>query len=555
MQRTQWPQESPQQSRVPPGDVEQTSVVMREVKIEQVYEPGLSMSRDGNNLVYPKTKDGKTNLVVRDLVSGEETQITKTGGARFPVFSPDGKKVAYSLYQSLHNQKIHVVSLQTGEDRDLEQTGFPKEWSNERFILLNGNKLLQVSGGVAKKLDLPSTSADVRISPDGEYVSYSHQNNIYLYPVDSGDPIQITHGSQRDSQPIWSADGKTLLFLSHRVFGPEADLCRVSVVDKKTGSEVEVIKPDIGDNVTLGSLSEKGRLLFNQRRSEDYVYVIPIDPQTDQPTGEPVKLASGYVSMWSPDDKRIAYISGAVLHVMSADGSNDQEIITVSPFKGTHAWAPDNDHIYVAESRKTGKGVYSISVSTKERQPVFLDPNMWGHLTCSPDGKRLAFLKLSKLSASGREEVEIFTVNVDGTNLEQLTFSENEIVLYPAWSPDGKQIAFESGPKGGIKTLTVVSVNDGTTREVFRGDTPQDRFWWVSWSADGSKIAWCTSREIRIGQVSDGKSHTFKIDLGALPKPQLGMPHWSSDGTKMLFSTYSEFWCVMLMDNFLPAGE
>ena len=542
------------------GDAQRTGLVVQEVKIKP-GEMGLSLSRDGNRLVYPKRKDGKTNLVVRNLVSGEETQITnyETGMARYPLFSPDGKKVAYSRFLDMRNQKLHIVSLETGEDRDLDQYGFPQDWSRDgRFILIHPIpwaedeaktktlNVLPVGGGSVKKLKVPGGWSSARFSPDTEYVSYSHQGKLHLYPVDGGDPIQITDGSTRDSEPIWSPDGKMLLFLSARAFGPEKDICGVSIVDGKAAGNIEIIKPDFGDGVSLISLSETGRLLYRRRHTENYIYSTAVDPQTGQPTGEPVKLASGYVSMLSPDGKRIAYISKKVLHVMSADGSNDQEIIRVHPFIGTHTWAPDNEHIYVADM-VTGAGIYSISVSTKERRPVFLDRDMMGHVTCSPDGKRLAFLKLPAAS----EKDGIFTVNVDGTNLRQLTFDDAADVYYPAWSPDGKHIAFCSSPKkGGTKTLTVVSVDDGTTREVFRGETPKDWFLEASWSPDGSKIAWSGSGEIRIGQVSDGKYQTFKVDLER--KPGLGMPHWSADGTKMVFSAGSSARSLMIMDNFLP---
>ncbi len=545
-------------SRTPATDhVQKTGIVVREVKIEQ-GEFGMSLSRDGKKLVYPKRKDGKTNLVVRDLTSGEETQITdyETGLARLPVFSPDGKKVAYSVWPDRGDQKLHIVSLDTGEDRALDGDGYPKDWSRDgRFILLGRlreNKVLSVDGGGVRKLDLPPLSpSSTRFSPDGKYVSCSRQGNVHLYPVDGGNPIQITDGSTRSGQPIWSPDGKMLFFLSDQAFGSERDLCGVPIVDGKAAGGVQIIEPDFGGgNVKLISLSQTGRLLFRRSHTENHVYVTPIEPQTGQPTGEPVKLASGYVSMWSPDGKRIAYIAERVLHVMSADGSNDQEIIKVHPFIGTHTWAPDNNHIYVAEVPETGAGIYPISVSTKERQPVFLDPDIHGHVTCSPDGKRLAFLKV--VAASSKNS-QVFAVDVDGRNLRQLTFDDAASVYYPAWSPDGKQIAFESGPRGGIKTLTVVSVDDGTTRDVFRGESPKDRFWEASWSHDGSKIAWYTSPgEIRIGRVSDGKYATFKTDIGISPKPGLGMPHWSADGKQMLFSTYAHVGHLMLMDNFLP---
>ncbi len=543
------------------SNAQRTGLVVREVKIKQ-GESGLSLSRDGKQLAYPKRKDGTTNLVVRDLASGEETQITKyeTGTARYPVFSPDGKEIVYTLTQGMRDQKLHIVSLETGEDRDLGQYGFAQDWSKDgRFILFSPWQeedkqttydMLVVSEGTVKELNVPisrSVMGPPRVSPDAKYISYSHQGNVYLYHVDNGDVVRIT---QRPAayQPLWSLDGKMLFFISPQAFGPEADLCGVSIVDGKAVGGVQIIKPDFGDYVNLFSLSDAGRLLYRQIHFEAHSYSTEVDPQTNQPIGKPVKLVDGERATWSPDGKRIAYISGA-LHVMSADGSNDRKIVKVNPFKGPYAWAPDNDHIYMVERVEDRAGIYSISMSAKEARPVFLDPDIMGHVTCSPDGKRLAFLKLPASS----EKSEIFTVNVDGTNLRQLTSDDNASVIYPAWSPDGKYIAFGSKRQGeDMRAIRAVSVDDGTTRDLFQGETPQDQFYWVSWSPDGSKIVWTSSSEIRIGQVSDGTYDTFRVDIGAPARSTFHMPRLSPDGKTILFSTWANVQHLMLLENFLP---
>ena len=138
-------------------------------------------------------------------------------------------------------------------------------------------------------------------------------------------------------------------------------------------------------------------------------------------------------------------------------------------------------------------------------------------------------------------------MDVDGTNLRQLTFHKEGYVWYPAWSPNGKKIAYEFGEGGALKTITVVSVDDGTTREVFRGKTPKDRFYRKSWSPDGTKIAWVSSGGIQIGQVSNGKYHTFKVNRNV--PSGCG---WSPDGTKMLFFTWVDVEQLTIMENFLP---
>ncbi|MFQ6094297.1 MAG: tetratricopeptide repeat protein, partial [bacterium] len=417
-------------------EAQPTGPVIRELKIER-DQPGLSLSRDGRKLAYCKGR----NIVIRDLVSGEETKITNyvTGGTMDPVFSPDGKEIAYARWPNPLTWSLHIVSLQTGEDRSLDPYGHPLDWSRDgRFLLVALKKdgwtfdILSITEGVIQKLNLSVTGEeqDFRFSPDGRYVSYSHNGNLYLYPMDGEEAVQIIPDSIHSSQPIWSPDGKMLLFLSNRAFGPELDLCGVPIVDGKVAGDVRIIRPDFG-GADLISLSETGRLLYERSPTGNYIYSVAIDPQTGQPAGEPTRLAVGLQPIWSPDGKRIAYFVGEFLreflHVMSADGSDDQKIIKVCRYKGTYAWAPDNDHIYIQEDRETGPGIYAISISTKERHPILIDSKIMGHLTCSPDGKQLAFIRYPE----SFKRLQVFLADIDGSNLRQLTFGETGGGLYP----------------------------------------------------------------------------------------------------------------------------
>jgi len=555
------------------GAAQETGPVIRELKIERHPAGGLDLSRDGNKLVFCRLKDKKQNLILRDLISGEETEITNhaTGHTVLPVFSPDGREIAYTLMLDSGDCPLHIISLQTGQDRSLDYDGFSTDWSRDGRLIVtfsgelnkeNTYGILSISADMVKKvnLSLPGGEqqySDLQFSPDAKYVSYARKGNLYLYPIHGGDEIQITHGSNGDMQPFWSPDGKMLVFLSRRGFGPELDLCGVPVFDGKAAGGVRIIKPDFGDDVWLSSLSETGGLFYERSYTDEYVYLMTIDPQTGKPTSEPTRLTAGSHSVWSPDGKRIAYVAKGVLHVMSADGSNDQEIMKVKFHPtGTYTWAPDNDHIYIPEYRRKKIGIYVISLTTKERRDVLLSheniKRIVEHLTCSPDGKRLAFIG----QPTSSKKLQVFVADVDGTNVRQLTFDETSNKYYPAWSPDGKEIAFEWS-SGGIWRLMVVSVDDGSTREVFQGKTKQDRFYRKSWSPDGSKIAWIAGwmpgddGTIGIGQVSNGKYSTFKVSR----KNAAYACDWSSDGNKMLLSIDGSVDQLMIMENFLPADE
>ena len=338
-------------------DVQRTGVVIKELDIPYNVG-GFALSRDGNKLVQCKRKGEATNLFVHDLSSGEERQVTRheAGSTAMPVFSPDGSKIAYALMQK-GGSSLHAISLETGEDRRLDDQGFPSDWSKDgRYLALysgsrwnqNTHSLLSIQGQNVEEVNLPLPAGklqynDMKFSPDGKYLAYERGGSLYLYAIDGARETQITEGSNEDADPVWAPDGKMLIFLSRRGYGPEKDLCTVPVVDGRSGGGVHVIKPDIGEKLYLRSLSDTGRLLYRQTNSEESIWLATVDPKTGQPTGEPKRLVDGIEGIWSPDGKRIAYLTnkrvvrleGTVapevsLHVMSADGTNDQEIMKVA---------------------------------------------------------------------------------------------------------------------------------------------------------------------------------------------------------------------------------
>ncbi len=140
----------------------------------------------------------------------------------------------------------------------------------------------------------------------------------------------------------------------------------------------------------------------------------------------------------------------------------------------------------------------------------------------SPDGRRIAF------QAYHRDTWNIWTMNADGSDLRQLTsgpFDDRE----PHWSPDGARIAFSSD-RGGSYDIWQLVVASGDVRRVTNGTANESM---PAWSPDGREIAFVSDREPRgiyARQVESGVERALAADAGVLY-----MPSWAPDGKTIAY--------------------
>ena len=102
----------------------------------------------------------------------------------------------------------------------------------------------------------------------------------------------------------------------------------------------------------------------------------------------------------------------------------------------------------------------------------------------SPDGKRIAFVS----DRSGNQEIWI--CDRDGSNQAQLTSVGGSLVRPPRWAPNSESIAFEADPDGN-QDVYVVSANGGAPRRL-TADRGADQ--WPDWSKDGQSLYYVRTR-------------------------------------------------------------
>jgi TolB protein len=185
---------------------------------------------------------------------------------------------------------------------------------------------------------------------------------------------------------------------------------------------------------------------------------------------------------------RIAYITAVGLGnntsysllVADSDGFNPQVVARSKESLLSPAWSPDGKKIAYVSFESGNSNIYVQDITTGSRQLVESHPKgINGAPAWSPDGSKLAVA----LSFSGN--LNIYVLNMASRQETRVTSDNLAINTQPVWSPDGQTIYFTSDRSGRPQIYQVPASGGTATRISFQGQNNQN----VSVSYDGKQIA------------------------------------------------------------------
>lgn len=548
-----------------------------------------SLSPDGTKTAGIEYSIGQ-NVNVYDRLTGKTEMITKyewtnedDGYTYFPVWSPDGKELVYMFFGNNEICEIQASTLQ-GEKRTLiknESSGaqiYPKQWSRDGSKILAFQQdstdsytigLVPAAGGSFKALHKTQwkgrfIKGDACLSPDGKFVVFAdgEDDNLDIFIIDTegGTPTLLSGHPATESDPLWSPDGKHIVFIKEIKGG--SLLYAIEMAEGKPVGQQFLIKEGMQDTDLINWTSHGISYDFMLDLRE--VHTLSLDPETGTSEGVPKHLdytpaGSNICPVWSNDGKYLAFISyddkPEVVIQSAAGGKTSHHTIPGDDFWAPGVfdlhWLPDNSGLgFNLINRMEVSTMYHLDLATGQWQNWTIPIDGWTRTDWGPDENSFIYTNWGA-------EPGLYQFNIKTEETHRIYEPDTSYAWYAIrdlkFSRDHQKLTLMLGNR----EIVVLDLQTGESRILAQ------KFWSPTFSPDGEKmLVFCPfgeGKNVRTGVAVlslDGKIlQQYDIAQYFTSGTRIYHTDWSPNGKQLVFNTRNMKLDTYLMKNVLKTAQ
>jgi tricorn protease len=411
-------------------------------------------------------------------------------------------------------------------------------------------------GGDARQLTTNGHESAPIYSPDGRWIAfageYDGNRDVYVIPAEGGTPRRLTWHPRQDVPVAWTPDGKRILFVSDRE--AYADFTRLYTVPVE-GGPAEVLpmwrgedawfSPDASHIAYVPNMQWQGTSWKRYRGGQTTpIYILRLSdlslervPRENSNDAKPVWFGdsvyflsdrNGPVSLFAYDTKAKTVkqlIENKGLDFKSLSAGPDA--LVYEQFGAIYLFDPAS-----GKSRRVNVAIAGDLPATR------------AHFEKAGDKVAAAAISPTGVRAVFEVHGDIFTVPGDKGDIRNLTRTTAVAERDPAWSPDGKWIAYFSDESGEYALHLAEQSGLGAVKKINLGNPPS-YFYGPIFSPDSKKILY-TDKRLNLWYVDIDKGTTVKVLTDRYEDPSSALTAtWSPDSK---WITYAKF-----LDNHLRA--
>jgi tricorn protease len=472
--------------------------------------------------------------------------------------------ICFSVIILLALSAVPSYSISTNDTRMLSQPAISHD--HIAFIYAEDLWIANVDGSQPRRLTVSEgVESEPCFSPDGKLIAFSGQydgnTDVFIIPVEGGIPLRLTWHPGNDIVRGFTSDGKNVLFITQRTVFTNR-FTELYTVPVAGGFPVKVPVP----NAYFASFSPDGKSLaytplsprFQQWKdyrggTESVIWTYSFSDNSVVKIPQPEKGCNDVYPMWKGNTIYFNSDRNGEFNLFSYDVSTKEikQLTSFSDFPVISASQGENSiifeqggylHIFNIQGNSSRKLTIGIAADLLElRQRYVKGNNYIRSADISPSGARVVF------DFRG----DIITVPAEKGDPLNITLTTAVHEKYPAWSPDGKTIAYFSDASG--EYMLNLKSQDGKGEPKAFELSGTGFYAYPSWSPDSRQIAFVDNgRHLYVLNTESGI--ITKIDSDELYNPGAFrniFSDWSSDSkwityTKVLETNFKQVFIYSL---------